>query len=192
MRRLWMFVAAGLVLLAVSDLRTWTVAGQPAVIGGPLAYLLASSTDLGPAQTEQIQVTAALHETRRPDALMAWANTNGLSVRWRPGDNWAIVEGAPAAVADTFRVSVHDYRGRRGQVFYASPQQPSVPASLRGEVSELGRILGYTPHHMARPPMPPRRQGLTPAELLTAYNAGRLASTGFTGKGQTIVFFEFD
>ncbi|MBV8966819.1 MAG: S53 family peptidase, partial [Mycobacteriaceae bacterium] len=61
-----------------------------------------------------------------------------------------------------------------------------------GEVSGLGRILGYTPHHLARPPVTPRTHGLTPAELLTAYNAGRLASTGHTGKGITIVFFEFD
>lgn len=193
MRRLWTLAAAGLLLLAVSDLRSWPPgANQPVVIGGPLAFLLTSSTDLGPAQTEQIQITAALNETRRPNALMAWASGNGLSVRWRPGDNWAIVEGAPGAVSETFGVHVHDYRGRLGQVFYASPQQPAVPAPLRREVSELGRILGYTPHHMARPPAPPHRGGLTPAELITAYNAGRLASTGFTGKGVTIVLFEFD
>jgi kumamolisin len=179
------------VLLAVWNLRQWPAANQPVVVGPPLASLLASSTDLGPA-TGQVHLTAALHDTRRPEALMAWAGDNGLSVRWRPGDDWAIIEGAPTAVAGTFGVSVHDYRGRRGQVFYASPQQPSVPASVKGEVSGLGRILGYTPHHMARPPIPPRREGLTPAELLTAYNAGRLASTGFTGKGATIVFFEFD
>jgi kumamolisin len=190
-RRFWALAAASLVLLAVWNLRSWPSANQPVVIGGPLAFLLADSTDLGPA-TGQVQVTAALHDSRRPETLMAWASSNGLSVRWRPGDNWAIIEGAPSAVADTFGVSVHDYRGRRGQVFYASAQQPSVPASVQGEVSGLGRILGYTPHHTARPPMPPRREGLTPAELLTAYNAGRLASTGFTGKGITIVFFEFD
>lgn len=178
-------------LAAVSDLRVWPVPAKPAVVAGPFAYLLSSSTDLGPARTG-VQLTAALHETRRPDALFAWAKSNELSVRWRPGDNWAIVEGAPAMVAETFGLSVHDYRGRKGQVFYASPQQPAIPPSLRGEVSGLGRILGYTPHHMARPPAPPRTEGLTPAELLTAYNAGRLASNGFTGKGITIIFFEFD
>jgi kumamolisin len=67
---------------------------------------------------------------------------------------------------------------------------------LRGEISELGRILGYTPHHLAHPHLPrqtePRRTGLTPSELLSAYNAGPLAAAGFTGKGTTIVFFEFD
>ncbi len=176
----------------MSDLPDWPVPDRQAVVGGPFASLLASSTDLGPARTDQVQLTVELHDARRPDALMTWASDNALSVRWRPGDNWAILEGAPTDVADSFGVAVHDYRGRRGQVFYASPQQPSIPLSLQDEVNGLGRILGYTPHHMARPPVPPRRGGLTPAELLTAYNAGALASSGFTGKGITIVFFEFD
>ena len=35
-------------------------------------------------------------------------------------------------------------------------------------------------------------QGLTPQTLLTTYNATPLAAAGFTGKGATIVFFEFD
>jgi kumamolisin len=184
--------AVCLVLVGVFDLRDWPTPGRAAVVGGPLALLLASSTDLGPARGDQVQVTVELRDTGRPSALMAWASSNALSVRWRPGDNWVILQGAPAAVAHSFGVTVHDYRGRRGQVFYASPQQPSVPPSLQGEVRGLGRILGYTPHHMARPPEPPRIQGLTPAELITAYNAGALASSGFTGKAITIVFFEFD
>ena len=66
-------------------------------------------------------------------------------MRWRPGDGWAVVEGAAEDVARAFDVPVHDYRGRKGQVFYASPQQPSVPAPLRGVVTGLGRIIGYTP-----------------------------------------------
>ena len=182
-----------MLILAVSDLRP--APDQSAAVGGPLASLLASSTDLGPARADQVQLTVALHEIRQPVELMAWASDNDLSVRWRPGDNWAIIEGAPTDVAETFRVPVHDFRGRRGQVFYASPQQPSIPTPLVGEVSGIGRILGYTPHHMARPVIPLTerpQQGLTPAELLTAYNANGLAAQGFTGKGATIVFFEFD
>ena len=60
----------------------------------------------------------------------------------------AVVEGPLQAVARAFDVEVHDYRGRRGQVFYAR-QQPQVPDEVRGEVSELGRILGFTPFHDA-------------------------------------------
>jgi kumamolisin len=152
-------------LVAASDLRS-RQGDQSHVIDGPYAYLLASSADLGPAQSNRVQITAALHDAHRPDALIDWAQNNGLLVRWRPGDDWAILEGAPADVADSFGVPVHDYRGRRGQVFYASSEQPSIPSGLRREISELGRILGYTPHHLELPRFPrtePRRSGLTPA-----------------------------
>ncbi len=126
---------------------------------------------------------------------MNWAEQQGLSVRWRPGDSWAIVEGKPAAVAGAFDVDVHDYRGRLGQVFYASSRQPAVPAPVGVEVAGLGRILGYTPHHEARPwvlPLEVPDQGLTPNALLKTYNAQSLRDGGFTGKGITVVVFAFD
>jgi kumamolisin len=190
--RLLALVAAGVLVLA-SDLRV-TPADVPADIGGPFALLLAASTDLGPARSGDVQLTLTLRDSTRPDALIGWADKHGLSLRWRPSDQWAIVAGAPKAVADAFEVDVHDYRGRRGQIFYASPQQPSVPPPLRGEVTELGRILGYTPYHTAKPsilPLDVPGQGLTPTALLTTYDANRLAATGFTGKGITIVIFAF-
>ena len=126
---------------------------------------------------------------------MGWATTRGLWMRWRPGDEWAIVEGAAGDVARAFEVSVHDYRGRKGQVFYASPLQPSIPSALSGVVTGLGRIMGYTPHRTNRPenvPLDVPKGGLTPGGLLDAYNAAPLAKEGHTGKGATIVFFEFD
>lgn len=164
------------------------------VITGPYASLLADSTDLGPAKTDHVQVTAALRRPDHPDALAGWARPRGLSVRWTAGRAWAIVEGAPAAVGAAFDVSVHDYRGRRGQVFYASPQQPKVPASARGEVTELGRILGYTPYHESRPPRPRDvpEGGLAPAALMRTYNAQPLRDAGYTGKGVTVLVFAFD
>ncbi len=187
-------IAAG-VLVLVSDLRPSAVFDSAGAIGGPYAYLLASSADLGPSHRADTQLTAVLHGSSRPDALFGWAHTNGLAVRWRPGEKWAIVEGAAEKVASAFGVDVHDYRGQRGQVFYASPQQPSIPEPLRVEVAELGRILGYTPHYMSRPdffPLDVPDKGLTPSALLNTYNANRLAVDGYTGKGTTIVFFAFD
>ncbi len=163
-------------------------------IAGPYAHLLASSTDLGPSTLDHARVTVGLRSAVRPDPLLQWAATKNLAVRWRPGEEWAIVEGAPPAVAAAFDVPVHDYRGMQGQVFYASAQQPEVPAAIQATVSDLGRILGYTPHREARPdliPLDVPSQGLTPTALLTAYNAGSLAAQGNTGKGQTIVFFAF-
>jgi len=164
-------------------------------IDGPYAALLGSSADLGPARGGHVQLTAALSGTRRPDRLLEWSRSSGLSVRWREGDPWAVVEGTPAAVSAAFDVDVHDYRGRRGQVFYAAPQQPEVPSSVRTEVAGLGRILSYTPHRESRPwPLPAEvpGEGLTPAALLRTYNVQPLRDGGYTGKGNTVVVFAFD
>lgn len=193
---LWLLtvVVVGVLALA-SDLRIPSSAGTPADIDGPFASLLAASTDLGPARGDHVQLTAMLSRRQRPDALMGWAGEHGLSVRWRPGDAWAIVEGTAAHVASSFDVEVHDYRGRRGQEFYASPQQPAVPATLRDDVTGLGRILSYTPHHTSRPdilPLDVPDRGLDPTALLTSYNAAGLARRGFTGKDTTIVIFAFN
>ncbi|MHA3019783.1 S53 family peptidase [Mycobacterium sp. BMJ-28] len=190
--RLWMLVAAALLLAA--DLGPGP-APTDSVIAGPYARLLAASTDLGVSRSGATQLTVTLADEHRPDALIGWAGAHGLTVRWRSGNAWAIVEGAADNLSRAFDVPVHDYLGRRGQVFYASPRQPGVPTELNRSVTEAGRILGYTPHHMARPdllPLDVPRQGLTPDALLTAYNAEPLAAAGFTGNGATIVFFEFD
>jgi kumamolisin len=187
-------VGAALAVL-VSDLHPASNPGRGGTIAGPYSYLLASSTDLGPSHRANTQLTAALHGAVRPEALFGWADHNGLAVRWKPGEDWAIVEGAADEVASAFGVEVHDYRGMRGQVFYASPQQPQIPEPLRGEVAELGRILGYTPHRTNRPhfiPLDVPDKGLTPVALRNTYNLAKLADAGFTGKGTTIVFFAFD
>ena len=66
---------AVLVLLVVTaDLPAWE-GGQRDVVHGPYALLLASSTDLGPAQSNEVQLTAALRDARRPEALIEWAQS---------------------------------------------------------------------------------------------------------------------
>jgi kumamolisin len=191
--RLLAVIAASVLVLATA-LRDPSLPQAPAVIGGPLASLLASSTDLGSSRADDAQLTVTLVDAGRPAGLIGWAAARGLSVRWRPGDEWAIVEGAAQELARAFDVPVHDYRGRKGQVFYASEQQPQIPEPLLGVVTGIGRILSYTPHHESSPgflPLDVPTRGLTPGALLKAYNATPLAAAGFTGKGTTIVFFEF-
>lgn len=169
------------------------------VIDGPYATLLDTADDLGPARDGRVQLTAALRSASRPVELDRWAGAHGLSVRWRDGDDWAVIEGTPASVSEAFGVSVHDYRARRGsqagRVFYASPQQPAVPSAARAEVTGLGRILSHLPYRVAVPPTPPRDVpdgGLQPTQLLSAYNVAPLTEQGFTGKGATVVVFAFD
>ncbi len=187
-------------LAAVTAFAAVEVAGRPDAdspgrIAGPYAALLDQSTDLGPADRSHVQITAALRADARPDRLLGWARDNGLAVRWQPSEEWAYLEGPATAVSRAFDVDVHDYRGRLGQVFYASPQQPGVPAELSGEVSGLGRILGYTPHRESNRwqlPLEVPGQGLTPQTLLRTYNIEPLHEAGFTGKGATVVVFAFD
>jgi len=189
-------VVAAVLLIAVAASGPWKsrLAPQAAVITGPYASLLAASSNLGPSHAADAQLTVTLSTPARPATLMGWAESRGLAVRWRAGDDWAIVTGSADRLSAAFDVPVHDYLGRRGQVFYASPQQPVLPSGLRGEVSGVGRILSYLPHRMARPvvPLDVPRPGLTPQHLLTTYNATPLVEAGYTGKGETLVFFAFD
>ena len=169
--------------------------GSTGSIGGPYARLLAESADLGPSIVDRVQFTAELNRPTRPAVLTEWASAHGLSVRWRAGDPWAVIEGAPVDVARASGVVVHDYRARRGDVFYASPQQPDIPVAARGEVAGFGRILGYTPYREGLPPTPPRDVpdgGLIPTQLLSAYNVTPLTERGYNGTGATVVVFSFD
>ncbi len=180
-------------LLFVADYPGSILPGN--IIAGPYARLIGTATDLGPSHRDQIQLTAALREPSQPAKLMSWARSRGLAVDWRDGERWATVAGSPDAMSSAFAVPVHDYRNARGEVFYASPRQPAVPAPAGDEVTELGRILGYTPYHESIPPILPRdvpNQGLLPTELLTTYNVNALAAAGYTGKGMTVVVFAFD
>jgi len=172
-----------------------TGVSSPRLIAGPMAWLLSASKDLGPAHKDAISLAASLHRSARPDALIGWTQRHHLNVQWQPGADWAYIEGTPASLGSAFDVAIHDYRSRSGEIFYAAAEQPSIPAALTGEVSELGTILGYQLMHRAQPPNIPLdvpRGGLKPPALLRTYNAEPLARDGFTGQGQTVVFFEID
>jgi len=88
-------------------------------------------------------------------------------------------------------VAVDNFRSRTGELFYSSSRQPGVPASLRGLVTGIGIVSDY-----ARPEedfsmhdyVP--NGGLTPPELLQAYQATPLTSSGDQGQGETVVFLE--
>ena len=164
-------------------------------ITGPYAALLAASADLGPAHGEHVQLTAALRDGAAPARLTEWARQRGLGVRWRASDRWAVIDGTAQEVGAAFDVDVRDYRTRRGRLFYASPQQPQVPAAVSREVAGLGRILSYTPFHDSQRwmfPLDVPDQGLSPDALLRTYDIEPLRDAGFTGKGQTVVVFAFD
>ena len=172
-------IAVTVLLIVAAAAGPWPsrLAAYGPVITGPYASLLAASTNLGPSHAADAQLTVTLSGGTRPATLIEWAQSRGLTVRWRDGDDWAVVAGPASRLAEAFGVPIHDYRGRRGQTFYASPRQPDVPAAVRTETTAVGRILSYLPYRMARPvlPLDVPRPGLSPQHLLTAYNATPLA-----------------
>lgn len=189
-----LFATAFLGLAAAAGPSVFHDARGGEAITGPYAYLLAASENLGPSRAGDAQLTVTLPTEQRPGALIEWAETRGLSVRWQSGQAWAIVTGPAEHLASAFDVPIRDFRGRQGQLFYASPMQPQLPSGLRDEVTGVGRVLSYLPHGMARPvfPLDVPRPGLNPQDLLTAYNATPLAEAGYQGQGQTVVIFAFD
>ena len=134
---------------------------------------------------ERVQLTAELSDGARPVALTDWAGDRGLSVSWRDGDGWAVLEErrVRSPVPSTSRCTTT--AAARGRSSTPRRNSPAFPQQLRGEVTELGRILGYTPYHEGIPPTPPLDVpdgGLMPTELLTAYNVDALAAAGYTGR----------
>ncbi|WP_142390002.1 S53 family peptidase [Mycobacterium sp. shizuoka-1] len=194
----WSSLCAAVLAVAgvtVATTKPETAPTPPGTITGPYASLLAASTDLGPSDRHHVQLVAGLRTDARPATLIDWAQQHRLTVRWRAGDRWAALGGAPDAVSAAFDVAVHDYRGGQGQEFYASPQQPAVPDQIRSDVTELSRILSYTPYSESVPfivPLDVPDQGLPPAGLLRTYNAAPLRDRGYTGKGTTVLVFAFD
>ena len=116
----------------VADLRRPSVPAEADTISGPYASLLESSVDLGPALTDHVQLTAALRGAARPDLLMGWAQRQGLSVRWRPGDTWAIVEGAATRCGGRLR------RRRARLPRSARPGVLRLPAAAGGARAAAG------------------------------------------------------
>ena len=196
-RTLLALLSVGVLALAGCSVRPNTDSSPAQAITGPYELLLASSANLGDSHAQAVQLTAELRGTGSPDRLQRWAADNGLSVRWQRGAGWAVLQGPPARVATALGVPVRDYRSPLGEQFYASPEQPAVPAALRDSVSGLGRILSYTPYHSSSPSIRPLPSdvpdhSLPPDALRTIYNVRPLADAGYTGKNTTIVVFAFD
>lgn len=116
----------------------------------------------------------------------------GLHPAWQVGHAWMTVTGPGGAIDRLFQVQVRRYRAPGGTRFVASWRDPRVPKSWRGLVTDAGRISTYPILHNADRPALVPSGGLTPSQLLNAYDIQPLRSLGYTGKGQTIAFLEID
>jgi kumamolisin len=187
-------VAAAALTAALSSCAASTPAqrNRSQAYTGPVSWLLHASTDLGAARDPEVSVVVALAGRAHPTELLGWARDHGLRVQWSAGADWAALSGTPRGMSAAFSVRVHDYRSHTGHPFYAAQRQPAVPSALAGQVSQVGRIVSYAPRQLASGLLadaPPN--GFDPQQLITAYRATALAAAGYTGRGSTIVFFEW-
>ena len=149
-----------------------------------LAALLAAGQTVSPADYES---------EFGPDPVLARAaaallTARGFHVTWSPSSGLIAVDGPAPAAASLLNVAINNYRLANGTTFYASLDQPQIPALLAGIVSSVTGLDNYTKafSHAVRP------GGLTPTDVMAFYNLSPLRSQGLDGTGQTIVLPEID
>lgn len=153
------------------------------------ASVLRHSTDLGPSKAKSISMLVAL----RPGgaaAFRSWSAAHGLRLSGVT-DYAATLTGSPAGLGAALGVAIRDWRSPGGTRFLAARTDPAVPRELAGSVSGFGRISTlHEPSQLLSLPkgIPPK--GLTPADVIRAYNALPLTQAGDAGAGQTVVIFE--
>jgi kumamolisin len=134
-----------------------------------------------------------------PDAateaqLVRTLAANGLQATTDPGDWWVVVHGPAAPVERLFNVRVDNYRAPApgasaaalSESFYAATTSPSLPAALTGLADTVSPITDYARMR----PMSVPAGGLTPTNLLAAYDVAPLRQRGFDGAGRPVVFLE--
>ncbi len=148
--------------------------------------LLHRSKDLGPSRAREVQFLAELEAPSAPEVLEEWARGAHIRVTWARGEAWAVLSASPTVVDRALQVRIDDYRSPGGQRFYGAPGVPAVPAALRNEVRAFGRISSYLEMKTFDVP----NGGLTPSDVVTAYDAKPLLSRGIEGQGETVALFD--
>ncbi len=142
----------------------------------------------GAGVVPSVSFVVTLGTDARPACLESWARSEGINTLWGVGDSFAILRGPPPEVGRAFGVSIHHHRTASGRFVYATNHAAIVPDEVCSEVTGVGVI-----HSFVRPKLfDVPAGGLTPLELITAYDAAPLRTEGLSGQKQTVVLFETD
>jgi len=147
--------------------------------------ILSQSVMIGVSQVAHVGVLAQLRAANKPTALEQWGSAHGLRVTWAPGEDWATVSGTAPRLGYALHVTIDEFRGPGGRLFYAATSEARPPTP---DVAAIGSIDSYG--HFA--PLDVPNGGLTPSGFRKAYDASPLTSRNIDGKGETIAFFEVD
>jgi subtilase family serine protease len=149
-----------------------------------LASLLAHGKTVSPAvYTAEFGPDPAL-----VNAALAALKRGGFRAAWRPGSGLIAADGPAPAADSLLSIEIENYRLVDGTAFYASLDQPRLPAPLAAVVTG---VTGLDNYRQART-YAVRPGGLTPADLITYYNLKPLRDRGLDGTGETIVLPEID
>jgi kumamolisin len=140
-----------------------------------------------------VSFLAQLRSDANPKCLESWAWSAGLVVQWSPGDSWVSLGGPPADVDRGFDVSIDTRAGSGGRLVWAANRPAKIPTGVCGELAGIGVLHSFVrPTALGDVPLGASSPGLSPSQLLNAYDAEPLISRGLAGQGQTVVFFETD
>jgi kumamolisin len=136
------------------------------------------------------------------EAVAAHAKSVGLTVtKTHPNRTLLNVSGSSGQVEAAFNVQLDQYQGNDGREFYAPDRDPEVPVPVASRISGVlgldnattfhphanvlsaAKILKSSPRQIGSGP----GGGLTPSEILQAYN---LSGIQEVGAGQTLALFE--
>ena len=139
-------------------------------------------------------VSAAEYAARfGPDPVLvqravATLETAGLKTVWQAPSSLIAADGPAPTAAHLLGVDIENYRLPDGSTFYATLDQPHLPATVAAAARAVSglddsrRDRGYA----VRP------GGLIPVDILTYYNLKPLRDAGLDGSGQTIMLPEID
>lgn len=118
---------------------------------------------------------------------MSTLDAAGLPAAWKPGSQLITADGPAPSAAALLGIDIEDYR-LGSTVFYATLDQPHLPASLAAVAIGVSGLDNYRRDHT----LAVRPGGLTPTDVLAYYNIKALRDSGLDGSGETILFPEID
>jgi kumamolisin len=153
------------------------------------ASVLHQATDLGPSKAASASMLVAL----RPGGaagLRAWSRAHGLRLS-AVSATAATLSGSPKALDSALGIAIRDWRSPGGDRFLAARSAAAVPHELATSVSGFGRVSNlHADASLLAAPKGIPSAGLTPDDVIRAYNALPLRQAGIAGAGQTVVVFE--
>ncbi|MCW3059262.1 MAG: putative protease, partial [Capsulimonas sp.] len=135
--------------------------------------------------------------------VVDFARANGFTITQQHSNRLLVEVNAPAAIAEkTFGLRLQRYQQLDGRAFYAPDREPSLPASMRGFISNVTGLENatvwethnflVTPQNIAQNPNQIGSGpggGMTPTDIRAAYG---LTGTSRSGAGQTLALFQLD